>query len=176
MDRPGSAEDKSNSGSGNSSPFGPQCNTPKGQVDPLKVGSYVCQRLLVNQISTCFLEFWIELHEHATPHTHLNTIYAQTIWCHITLQRPAMTAAHLFLQHQVQEQYRCLLPETNIAPKNRQSQKESSLPTTNFLGREGKGYFKRFLQSVFLVRLVQGHSGHSMSYIYIYMYYSLDYL
>ena len=55
-----------------------------------------------------------------------------------------MTAAHLFLQHQ--EQYRCTLPETNIAPKNRQSQKESSLPTTNFWLREGKVYFNKFLQ------------------------------
>ena len=35
------------------------------------------KRLLVNQISTCFLEFWIELSWTCHTHTHLNTMLKQ---------------------------------------------------------------------------------------------------
>ena len=54
-----------------------------------------------------------------------------------------------------------VLPETNIAPENRPSQKEIHLPTTNFQGRavsfrEGNDPFPCFAFLLFATRLQPG--------------------
>ena len=51
-------------------------------------------------------------------------------WNQISIRKPLVEA--LTTRAFVKEEQGCTLPETNIAPENRSSQKETGLPTINF--------------------------------------------